>query len=82
MLTYQKLPQSTQSIQQAMEHIQSLPVHARQEVFDFIDFMRAKNVSHQINHAPTKKRQAGTLKGEVIFKDDFDEPLDDFKDYM
>ncbi len=30
----------------------------------------------------TVKRHAGTLKGEVIFSDDFDEPLEDFKDYL
>lgn len=28
------------------------------------------------------KRQAGTLKGKIFMADDFDEPLDDFKDYM
>ncbi len=27
-------------------------------------------------------RKAGTLKGMIHIKDDFDEPLDDFKEYM
>lgn len=32
---------------------------------------------------PTKKRRAGTMKGLVVYMaDDFDAPLDDFKDYM
>ena len=32
---------------------------------------------------PTKKRKAGTMKGLVTYMaDDFDAPLDDFKDYM
>lgn len=32
---------------------------------------------------PAKERQFGTMKGLVIYMaDDFDAPLDDFKDYM
>jgi antitoxin (DNA-binding transcriptional repressor) of toxin-antitoxin stability system len=29
-----------------------------------------------------KNRKAGSAKGLVIMSDDFDEPLEDFKDYM
>lgn len=29
-----------------------------------------------------KRRQPGSAKGLVIISDDFDEPLEDFKDYM
>lgn len=29
-----------------------------------------------------KKRQFGTAKGLIKISDDFDEPIDDFKDYM
>jgi hypothetical protein len=29
-----------------------------------------------------KNRKAGTLKGLIHIKDDFDKPLDDFKEYM
>lgn len=33
--------------------------------------------------SPVKKpRQPGSAKGLVIISDDFDEPLEDFKDYM
>lgn len=31
---------------------------------------------------PIKKRQAGVLTGKVRMSDDFDEPLDDLKEYM
>lgn len=30
----------------------------------------------------SKKRQFGTAKGQIWISDDFDEPLDDMKDYM
>ena len=29
-----------------------------------------------------KKRKFGCLKGKIIIKDDFDEPLEEFKEYM
>jgi hypothetical protein len=29
-----------------------------------------------------KKRELGTMKGTIRMSDDFDEPLDDLKDYM
>ena len=31
---------------------------------------------------PVKNRQPGSAKGQVWMSDDFDEPLEDFKDYM
>ncbi|SDF01957.1 Protein of unknown function [Dyadobacter soli] len=31
---------------------------------------------------PLKKRQAGALKGRIHMSDDFNEPLEDLKDYM
>ncbi len=31
---------------------------------------------------PEKRRGFGVLKGKVWMADDFDEPLDDFKEYM
>ncbi|MDZ4874274.1 MAG: hypothetical protein CLLPBCKN_003670 [Chroococcidiopsis cubana SAG 39.79] len=32
--------------------------------------------------AAQRRRQPGNAKGLVIISDDFDEPLEDFKDYM
>jgi prevent-host-death family protein len=31
---------------------------------------------------PKKRRQSGTAKGLIKMSDDFDEPLEDFRDYM
>ncbi len=40
--------------------------------------------SKSLNQNPKqiKERQAGDLKGKIWMADDFDAPLDDFKDYM
>jgi len=38
-----------------------------------------------INNTAVKERSSrkvGTLKGKIHIKDDFDEPLDDFREYM
>jgi len=45
---------------------------------DFIDFLYQKN-----KNSKTKKHpKAGFLKGKFVLSEDFDEPLEDFKDYM
>jgi hypothetical protein len=49
------------------------PVSKRTEVI--ITFMET------VTDVP-KKRLAGVLRGKVKMSDDFDEPLDDLKDYM
>jgi hypothetical protein len=35
-----------------------------------------------ISQKSNNKRKAGTLKGLIHIKDDFDEPLEDFQEYM
>lgn len=61
--------------------LSSLPEDVRQQVLDFIEFlMRRKQ-----GDGPTEKRKApvpGLAKGMLTVPDDFDAPLDDFKEYM
>jgi len=59
-------------------HIGALPEYLKAEVADFVAFLEHK-------HKPEKKlekRQIGGLKGMFVMSPDFDEPLEDFKDYM
>ena len=58
--------------------INSLPENLRKEANDFIDFLLQK--SKKIKKS--KNRKAGFLKGKIEMSSDFDEPLDDFKEYM
>lgn len=39
-------------------------------------------VNDKVEEKPKKKRQLGTLAGKISIPDDFDEPLDDLKEYM
>ena len=48
------------------------------EVSDFVDFLATKRRKSQ----EKKKPRFGSGKGMFVMKPDFDEPLDDFKEYM
>lgn len=67
-----------------MEQIQlytklsNLPTDLKSEVNDFIDFLLSKRKKE----IQQKKPKYGCAKGEIYISPDFDEPLDDFKDYM
>lgn len=58
-----------------------LPDAMKAEVADFIEFLeqKAKKAKKKANKPIPK---FGSAKGMFVMHDDFDEPLDDFKDYM
>jgi len=51
-------------------------------IITFLDEEFKKNVSDNIFPKKISSRKAGTLKGRIHIKDNFDESLDDFRDYM
>lgn len=58
--------------------INSLPENLKKEVQDFVEFLQTKTKKD-----PAKKpRTFGALKGKIKMTEDFDAPIDDFKDYM
>lgn len=57
--------------------ITALPSNLKSEVIDFIDFLMKKRKKEVGN----KKPKFGCAKGEIFISPDFDEPLDDFKEY-
>ncbi|MCG8697026.1 MAG: DUF2281 domain-containing protein [Bacteroidales bacterium] len=58
--------------------ISSLPPALKQEVKDFVEFLKTKRRST----SNVKERKFGCSKGMFKMHDDFDEPLEDFKEYM
>jgi hypothetical protein len=58
--------------------IESLPVSLRQEVADVVAFLKMKNKKK----VTIKSRELGYAKGKIRLSEDFDEPLDIFKDYI
>ena len=63
---------------QVHEQFSSLPTDLKKEAADFIEFLKYKSRKQ----TKLKKRQAGLAKGLIKMKDDFDEPLEDFEEYM
>lgn len=57
----------------------SLPLNLKLEVSDFIDFMRSKSIQETYK---IKKRISGKAKGLIQMSDNFDDPIDGFKEYM
>jgi hypothetical protein len=58
--------------------LNSLPPALKAEVSDFIDFLLSKKKKA----IKAKKPKFGCAKGQFKMSADFDEPLDDFKEYM
>lgn len=58
--------------------LSALPDELKKEVQDFIEFLKTKMKKQK----PVKQRQFGAAKGYFVIHEDFDEPLEDFKDYM
>lgn len=58
--------------------ISTLPSELKKEVADFIEFLKLKAKKHK----SLNKREFGAAKGFFVMHDNFDETLDDFKEYM
>lgn len=67
-----------------LANLEKLPDALKQEVLHYTEFLVNRYTQTQLEETPHKKRQAGALKGTFVLPlaDDFDEPLDDLKDYM
>ncbi len=61
--------------------LMTLPDELKVEVADFIDFLIAK--SEKESGSPSDPKPTfGSGKGTYVMHDDFDEPLDDFQEYI
>jgi hypothetical protein len=58
--------------------INSLPKELRAEVADFVEFLKKKTRSK----SKLKSREFGFAKGKILLSSDFDEPMEEFKNYM
>lgn len=72
------------------QNYEALPPELQREAADFIEFLLLK-WQRQTDQAPThpaadiaalRRAGFGALKGQIWMSEDFDEPLDDFKEYM
>ncbi len=65
-----------------LEKLAELPESLQTEVLHYIEFLieqQAKNLSQE---KPTKRGGLGIWKDKIWMSDDFDEPLEDMKEYV
>jgi hypothetical protein len=68
-----------------LEKLGELPESLQTEVLHYIEFLIEKQAKNSTQEKPTKKRRvAGTMKGMFVLPlpDDFDESLEDIKEYV
>jgi hypothetical protein len=78
------------STAEIVNQLNELPEEKKQEASDFIAFLLAKSKADKQKadkESFTKvegnpERGFGSLKGKIWMSPDFDEPLEDFKEYM
>ncbi len=62
---------------QLYKELSSLPDILKQQVADFIAFLKQKNAPKH-----THTRLLGLAKGKIVIKDNFDDPIADFDAYQ
>lgn len=58
---------------------ESLPSNLKKEATEYLEKLFSKSTVETKNKL---KPKFGSLKGKIVIHDDFDEPLEDFKEYM
>ena len=64
-----------------IKKLNQVPENFIQSVTDYVDYILEK-AKREANNEHGEKRKLGALKGKLKIADDFNAPLDDFKDYM
>jgi len=79
----------TSATKNIIHKLETLPESLINEVEDFIDFLKAKHsksfpksTSEKANIVEEPKSLYGAAKGLFIIPKDFNDPIDDLKDYM
>lgn len=73
-----------------LKNVEKLPDSVKQAVLDYTEFLvsrYAKEASEDTKETPEEEESPkrggfGIWKGKIWMSDDFDEPLEDFQDYM
>jgi hypothetical protein len=64
--------------------LEALPSELKEEAKKYIEKLldKTKKKRGAEHHKKISQREFGSLKGKIHLADDFDAPLDEFKDYM
>ena len=76
------------TIEELFVTLQGLPKDMQNEAIQYIEGLERKAAKkregkvYNHNHGDFSKRKSGLAKGLITIADDFDEPLEDFEEYM
>jgi Protein of unknown function (DUF2281) len=69
-----------------LQKLDELPLEVQQEALSFIEMLVMQYATSSpglpLGDESPKRRLVGVWEGKVWMSDDFDEPLEEFKDYM
>ena len=65
-----------------LEKLEELPESLQTEVLHYIKFLLEKQSKNSTQEQPTKRGGLGIWKYKIRMSDDFDEPLEDMKEYV
>jgi Protein of unknown function (DUF2281) len=66
-----------------LENLEKLPESLKEDVLHYVESLVAQHSKTlAATEKPAKRGGFGIWKGKIKIADDFDEPLEDFKDYM
>ena len=69
-----------------LQTVSTMPASLKLELLHYAKYLRGNYAQKPLStdQQPVKKRRSGILKGTFVLPlpDDFDEPLEDFKEYM
>jgi mRNA-degrading endonuclease RelE of RelBE toxin-antitoxin system len=66
-----------------LKNVEKLPESVKKALFEYTEFLVNRHFEEaNKTEKPTKRGGLGIWKGKIWMADDFDEPLEDLKDYM
>ncbi len=65
-----------------LEKLEELPESLQTEVLHYIEFLIEKQAKNLSQEKPTKRGGLRIWKDKITMSDDFDEPLEDMKEYV
>ncbi|MBW4583400.1 MAG: DUF2281 domain-containing protein [Tildeniella nuda ZEHNDER 1965/U140] len=65
-----------------LQNLEKLPEALKQEVLHYTEFLVNRYATVSSEQESLKRQGFGVWKDKITIADDFDEPLEDFKDYM
>lgn len=65
-----------------LNNVEQLPIALQEEVLHYSEYLLSRHRKENFPKGKKKRGALGALKGKIWMADDFDEPLEEMKEYM